>query len=183
MSDKDLTLSRNVLELVTIATEFCHLIENTASQTKASLLTTLQSFAPLLYLRGTLVPEMQPDDTETSERFVTEEQWEAIFRDLREKLGNDDEFWILEDQTENNEPIKASISECVTDIYQDMKDFITLFKKNRLSARENAIHDIRQLFEINWGKKISLILPIIHKLRSKSMIEPVIDDNLFDFND
>jgi hypothetical protein len=64
-----------------------------------------------------------------------------------------------------------------------MKDFVTLFKKTRLSARENAVHDIKQLFEINWGKKLILILPIIHKLSSKSVNEPIVDDNLFDFND
>ncbi|NOU47738.1 MAG: DUF5063 domain-containing protein [Bacteroidales bacterium] len=183
MSDNDPTLSRNILELVTIATEFCNLIENSASQSKADLLGSLQSFAPLLYLRGTLIPAIQPDDIEYAERFVTEEQWESIFRTLRDKLGKDDEFWILEDQTENNEPIKASISECVADTYQDLKDFVTLFKKNRLSARENAIHDIKQLFETNWGKKIIIVLPVIHKLRSNPVSESNIDTNSFDFND
>jgi hypothetical protein len=183
MSENDPTLSRSILELVTIATEFCNLVENCSSQNKVELVKSLQSFAPLLYLRGTLIPVIQPEDTEMSERFVTEEQWETVFLTLREKFGKEDEFWILEDNSQTDEPIKASISECVTDVYQDMKDFVTLFKKTRLSARENAVHDIKQLFEINWGKKLILILPIIHKLSSKSVNEPIVDDNLFDFND
>jgi hypothetical protein len=183
MSENDPTLSRSILELVTIATEFCNLIENSSSRNKVELVKSLQSFAPLLYLRGTLIPVIQPEDTEMSERFVTEEQWEAIFLELREKLGKEDEFWILEDHSETDEPIKASISECLTDVYQDMKDFVILFKKTRQSARENAVHDIKHLFEINWGKKLSLILPIIHKLSGKSAIKQNNEDNLFDFND
>jgi hypothetical protein len=84
MSENDPTLSRSILELVTIATEFCNLVENCSSQNKVELVKSLQSFAPLLYLRGTLIPVIQPEDTEMSERFVTEEQWETVFLTLRE---------------------------------------------------------------------------------------------------
>jgi len=183
MNDKDITLSRSVLELVTIASEFCHFIETCSQQNSLSLLTSLRSFVPLLYLRGTLIPAIQPENSDASERFVTEEEWENVFLDLKKKLGDEDAFWILEEQSETDEPIKVSISEGLADTYQDLKDFILLFKKNKLSARENAIHDVKHLFEMNWGKKLSRLLPIIHALQTKTMIEPLIEDNLLDIND
>jgi len=183
MTDNDITLSRNVLELVTIATEYCNFVENCRLLDKSTLVKSLKSFVPLLYLRGTLIPDIQPSDPDAAERFVNEEEWESVFKNLREKLTIDDEFWILEDQSENNEPIKASMSEFLTDTYQDMKDFVTLYKKNRFSSRENAVHDVKVLFENNWGKKLSIILSNIHSLQVKTVIEPPSEDNIFEFND
>ncbi len=183
MSEKDPTLTRNVLELVTISSEFCNLLESCSSLNKADLLKSLQSFIPLLYLRGTLIHDIQPTDPESAERFVTEEQWEIIFLALRKILGNDDEFFMLENQMENSEGIKLSIAENLSDAYQDIKDFVTLYRKNSLSSRENAIHDIKHLFETNWGNKLSNLLPIIHSLNSKTIVESTSDSNLFDLDD
>ena len=161
----DITLSKPIIEMVTVANEFCYYIGTADDKSKKGILEFVHRITPLLYLKGSLLPDIEPEYPEANERFVTQENWETIFTVLREKFGKDDEYWILDPQYINDtEPLKASISENLADIYQDMKDFIMLFQKNTHAARENAISDFKTLFGNHWGYSIGNILTRIHHL-------------------
>jgi hypothetical protein len=160
----DLTLSRNVLEMVTIADEFCRMTEDCKSLTTEAFLKSLNSFSALLYLRGTLLPAIIPEYPEANERFVTEEQWENIFNSCREKTGDYDLFYFLSSHDPFAEPEKGSLAECVADVYQDMKDFVLLFRKPKLAARENAIAGARELFAQRWGPILVRVLSVLHSI-------------------
>ena len=168
MSDQtvdDITLSKSVIEMATVANEFCYFFETLEKKDKETILDFTQRILPLLYLKGTLLPEVTPNNPEANERFVTEEQWERIFTELRDKFGKDDEFWVIDPQYINEtEPLKASLSENIADIYQDMKDFLTLLQKNTLAARENAISECSILLGNHWGYRVGNIFSRIHHL-------------------
>ena len=159
----DITLSKSVIEMATVANEFCYFFETVEKKNTETIFNFTQRILPLLYLKGSLLPDIQPQNPEVNERFVTEEQWERIFTSLREIFGRNDEFWLLDPkQLNETEPLKASFSENITDIYQDMKDFILLMQKNSLAARENAISECRLLFANHWGYRIGNIFAQIH---------------------
>lgn len=161
----DITQSKSMLEMLTVANEYCFFIETVESKSRDGILKFVNSLLPLLYLKGTLLPAIEVENPEANERFVTEEQWEGVFTTLREKLGNSDEFWIIDPQHVNEtEPLKASLSENLSDIYQDMKDLIMLYQKNTIAARENAMADCKLLFETHWGFRIANILSRLHFL-------------------
>ncbi len=161
----DITFSKSVIEMATVANEFCHFFEDIEKKNKVTILDFTQRILPLLYLKGSLLPDIQPQSPESNERFVTEEQWERIFTLLREKFTKDDEFWLIDPQHINeSEPIKASLSENIADIYQDMKDFILLMQKNTLVARENAIYETKSLLATHWGYRIGNIFTQVHHL-------------------
>jgi len=170
----DITLSKPVIEMATVANELCYFLENIEKKDKETILDFIQRILPLLYLKGSLLPIVEPEYPEANERFVTEEQWERVFNELREILGEDDEYWIIDPQYINEtEPLKASISENIADIYQDMKDFIILLQKNTLAARENAIRQCRQLHADHWGYRVgNLFTRIHHLLYFDESIEP-----------
>jgi hypothetical protein len=161
----DLTLSRNVLEMVAIADEFCRMAEDCNRLTSEEFLKSLNSFSALLYLRGTLLPAIITEYPEANERFVTEEQWENIFNSSREKTGRFDVFYYVSSHDPLAEAEKASLAECVADVYQDMKDFVLLFKKPKLAARENAVASVRELFAYRWGPVLARILPVLHAIQ------------------
>ncbi len=164
-SADDITLSKSVIEMATVANEFCYFLETVDKREKKDILDFTHRILPLLYLKGTLLPNVEPQNPEADERFVNEEQWESIFTILRDKFGKDDEFWLIDPQQINEtEPLKASISENITDIYQDMKDFLLLMKKNTFAARENAIHDCKLLLADHWGYRIGNIFTQVHFL-------------------
>jgi hypothetical protein len=177
MDEKDLSLSRNVLEFVTIAGEYCKLLENIEPQNRQEHISSLQRFLPLLYFRGTLLPDIQPSDPDSTERYVTQEQWENIFNNLRDFFAETDVFLLPESWIEQSESTKTSISEFLTDAYQDLMDFILLYKKPHFTARENAIYEIKHLFESNWGKKLSILIPVLHQITSPEKDHALIDDD------
>ncbi|MBC8321192.1 MAG: DUF5063 domain-containing protein [Bacteroidetes bacterium] len=161
----DITLSKPVIEMATVANEFCYFFDTIDSKDKQTILEFTQRILPLLYLKGSLLPNVTPEYPESNERFVTEEQWERIFTVLRDKFGKDDEYWVIDPQYINEtEPLKASLSENITDIYQDMKDFILLMQKNTLAARENAVSECSLLMANHWGYRIGNIFARIHHL-------------------
>ncbi len=169
MAETDNTLSRQNLEMITIADEFCKLIENNENYSKQYFLETLQHFAPLLYLRGSLLKPNEPEYAEAAERFVTEEQWDAIFLSLRDFFQSDDEFLYAGlSEFGDDSLLNASISEHLADVYQDLKDFVILFKRQSLAARENALYECKQLFDERWGNRLATLLPVIHRLCGNS---------------
>ena len=164
-SNDDITLSKQVIEMATVANEFCYFVENIEKKEKEIVLEFMQRILPLLHLKGSLLPEIEPEHPEANERFVTEEQWERVFNELRQTLGEDDEYWIIDPQYINDtEPLKASLSENITDIYQDMKDFLLLMQKNTHAARENAISECKILHANHWGYRVGNIFTRIHHL-------------------
>ena len=164
-SNDDITLSKQVIEMATVANEFCYFVENIEKKEKEIVLEFMQRILPLLHLKGSLLPNIEPEHPEANERFVTEEQWERVFNELRQVLGEDDEYWIIDPQYMNDtEPLKASLSENITDIYQDMKDFLLLLQKNIHAARENAVSECKILHANHWGYRVGNIFTRIHHL-------------------
>ena len=163
----DITQSKPIVEMVTLAGEFCTYLESADNKSKKGILNFLQRMLPLLYFKGSLLPDIEVNYPEANERFVTEVDWENIFNTLREKFSNDDEFWLIDPEYINEtEPLKASIAENIADIYQDLKDLVWLFDKNTEAARENAINECKLLFISHWGIRVGHILGQIHYILS-----------------
>ncbi len=162
---KEIVQSRNVLEFITVANELCIFLEENDKYDIAFIYTYLQKVLPLLYLKGTMLPDIFVDDEDANERFVTLEQWEKIYLALLGKTATTDSFYFIgDDDGSDNKPQKGSIAENLADIYQDLKDFLLLYQKNMLAAQQNAVHACRVLFETNWGIKALLTHTAIHNM-------------------
>jgi len=163
----DPTLSRNILEMAAVASEFCSFLEDAPKLEQEVFFSSLQGLVPLLYLRGSLLPEIVPEFPEADERFVTEEQWEGLFNNLRGITDDLDEFWYIDHTgTHIVETLKGSFAEHLTDVYQDLKDFILLFKKTQLASRENAVSSCKANFIPHWGRRLANLLPALHQVKS-----------------
>ena len=169
----DITVTKPILEMVTVANEFCFYLDNAEEKSKTGILEFMNRILPLLYLKGSLLPDIKVENPEANEKFVTEEQWERIFLLLRDKFGKQDEFWIIDPLYINDtEPLKASMAENIADIYQDMKDLIMLYQKNTFDARQNAVSDTKLLFGNHWGYRIGNVFSRIHHLLHNEEVEP-----------
>jgi len=60
--------------------------------------------------------------------------------------------------------LRASISEHLADVYQDLKDFVLLYQKTLMYAKQNAVYECRSLFISHWGMRIASILPALHSV-------------------
>mgnify|MGYP000978100820 CR=1 FL=1 len=149
MEEHDPVSTRKVLEMVTVANEYCRFLEKAEEYEIYDLLQFLQKIVPLLYLKSALLPEVEVTDEDAVGHYVTEQQWEDIFNVLRSKFGDMDEFYFIDLQEHSHhDPVKGSLAECFTDTYQDLKDFLILYQNPLRTFRENAVEECRKLFEI-----------------------------------
>lgn len=151
--------------MLTVANEFCHFIEKAYNYENQDILEYMQKILPLMYLKGSLLPNIEVQVPEANEKFVTEENWEIIFNELRDKFKPKDEYWTVDHADFNfNESEKSSLAENLTDIYQDLKDFVLLYAKSTEAAKENAVRDCKLYYEVHWGYRIVQALKYIHDL-------------------
>ncbi|MBN1198716.1 MAG: DUF5063 domain-containing protein [Bacteroidales bacterium] len=157
--------SKQVLEMVTVANDFTSFFEKAEDYSREQILGYLHRVLPIIYLKASLMPDISVTDEEAVEHYVTEEQWEILFNMVREKLGQDDIFYFIDlHEKTQHDAIRASIAEGITDIYQDLKDFLLLIQKPQVAFRENAIKECRFLFETRYGYKLVNCQTAIHYL-------------------
>ena len=162
----DPVYSRKVLEMLTVANEYCLFLDKAEEYSMEELLNFLQKIAPLIYLKGSLLPDIEVEDEDATEHYVSEEQWETMFNLLHNKFGESDIFYYIDYQEKShNDPVKGSLAECFTDIYQDLKDFLLLYQNPLRSFKENAVRECKRLFESRYGYKITIVQAPVHGLR------------------
>ncbi|MPQ46082.1 DUF5063 domain-containing protein [Marinifilum sp. N1E240] len=168
MEDKfeHVVYSKNVIEFVTVANEFCLLVENSAKVEKLEFVETAQKILPLLYLKASMLPKNEVELDEEVEKFVTESDWEFIHSSVKTRMGAHNEFLeVFEDDMEYSDtPLVSSISENFADIYQDLKDFITSYKIGTLEVMNDSLWDLNNHFYQYWGQKLVNTLRSIHRL-------------------
>ncbi|MCF8330904.1 MAG: DUF5063 domain-containing protein [Bacteroidales bacterium] len=162
----------HVIELITVANDFCIFTEGLEKYDKSDILGYFQKVLPLLYIKGALTPYVPPVEDMVPEHYITEENWDNIYSQFKEKLGEDDMFGlVIHDEIYGDKAEKASIAEGLADIYQDLKDFLVLYQQNTSIARQNAVYECHRLFAARWGHRLVNVHAAIHKLLFSSKIE------------
>jgi hypothetical protein len=161
----DPVYSRNVIEFVAVANEFCKYTEHASELKGDELLKILQRILPLMYLKASLLPQMTPFFEDGNEKFVTESDWIRIDDTLKEKFGTANDFLEVFDEriSDSEGPVISQISENMADIYQDIKDFLLLYQTGTSEVMNDAVWECRTNFENFWGQKLLNILRAIHK--------------------
>lgn len=157
--------ARSVLELLTVANDFCSFLEKAEDFPKNGVLTYLQRVLPLIYIKSCLLPEVEVEDEGAIEHYVTEVEWEEMFNLLRSKFGEEDIYYYIDNhERSHQDPVKASLAENITDIYQDLKDFVLLYQKPLTTFKQNAVMECRRLFADRYGYRIVNTQAAIHYL-------------------
>jgi hypothetical protein len=162
-SIEDALYSRKVIDMLTVSNEYCLFMEKAEDYTREEIFQYLQKILPLIYLKASLLPVIPVNDEDAAEHFVTEEQWENLFNTLTIKFGVYDIYHFIDlNEKSNLDPVRASLSENLTDIYQDLKDFVLLYQKPLRTSQENAVRDCKNLFETRFGYRLINAEQAIH---------------------
>jgi hypothetical protein len=157
--------SRNVVDFVAVANEFCKYAERSAELKGDELLKILQRILPMMYIKASLLPATEPFFENGNEKFVTESDWVRIHASLREKFGTADDYLEVFDEKINDSegPVVSSVSENMADIYQDIKDFLLLYQTGTPEVMNDALWECKMNFENFWGQKLVNSMRAIHK--------------------
>jgi hypothetical protein len=163
--NSDPVYSRTVVEFVAVANEFCKYVEHAGELKGEEILKILQRILPLMYLKASLLPALEPFFEDGNEKFVTEGDWNRINNSFKEKFGTADEFLEITDKylDETESLALSSLAENMTDIYQDVKDFLLLYQTGTREVMNDAIWECRINYENIWGQKLVNALSAIHR--------------------
>ena len=168
MSEKeDIVFSRNTVEFVTVAAEYCAYMERCNEHTRKEFTETLLKQLPLLYLKAQMLPKDERVSDEGLEDFVTEDSYEVLRMSLYDLLGDKDSYLdvFVADMKYSDTPVTKSISEDLADIYQDIKNFVCLFQLGINETMHDAIVECNEHFEQYWGQTLVNTMRAIHDIR------------------
>jgi len=157
---------QRVEEFLLVANEYCALMENMAEYSKKELLEKTQKILGLLYLKTSVLSVNDMDADAYIEKFVQEEDWRFIQHSLAGKLGAQESFFdvFTPETVETGNEENISLSEGLTDVYQDMKDIVTLFQLGNEDGLEAGLFDCKLNFERYWGPRLLAVLSVIHNI-------------------
>jgi hypothetical protein len=161
----DPAYSRNVVEFVAIANEYCKYAEHASEIKGDEILRIMQRILPLMYLKASLLPALEPFFEDGNEKFVSEADWNRINEILTQKFGTANDYLeVVTDRSGESEGVtRSSLAEDMTDIYQDLKNFLLLYQTGTNEVMNDALWECRMNFENIWGQKLVNSLRAIHK--------------------
>lgn len=158
--------SKNVIEFITVANEFCSFLERSESLETPGFFGRLQKILPLLYLKASLLPDFELEAEDDLEKFVTEMDYSLIQQKILHHTGANDDYQevFLSGMQFSELALTASISENVADIYQEMKDLVMSFRMLNDEVMEQAVWECKNNFSQLWGQTLVNCLRAVHNL-------------------
>lgn len=158
---------KNSIEFVTVAAEYCGFIERSRGADRDAFVDTALKILPLLYLKASLIPECEMIGEDDLEVFVTEDDYECVRRAMADVLGAQDDYLevFLPDMAYSDTPIKKCISEDLADIYQDLKDFISVFRLGLNATMNDSLCICKDHFAEFWGQRLVNTMRALHDVK------------------
>jgi len=153
-------------DFLLVASEYCLLMENLNEYSKKELLEKTQKILSLIYIKASVLTVSADGEDLYVEKFVQEEDWQFIQNGIVGKLGSHESFFevFTPETLETDNAENISLSEALTDVYQDMKDIVTLFQIGSEESLEGGLFDCKVNFERYWGPRLLAVLSVIHNI-------------------
>ncbi len=158
---------KNTLEFVAVAKSYCDFMDLLDGMEKSAFVDTATKLLPLLYLKASLLPVAEPLLDDTRESFATEDQYQELTRLISELLGNEDAYLDVfhPDIQFSDTPVANFISENMADIWQDLFNFISVFRIGYEETMHEALHLCKTNFETYWGQSLVNVLRALHRCK------------------
>jgi hypothetical protein len=166
--------SKDVVDFVTVSTEYITMLDALHEYSQESFIKYNLKLLPLLYMKAHLLPELEVDEPETLEKFVSEEEWNRVKLQTQQLMGVLDEYKENIGRFEENEV--NALSENFADIYQDIKDFVSLYSTSVDELMNDAVAEVVRTFKEYWGQRLVNTLRILHHYFYNEKLESDVKD-------
>lgn len=169
MSIKDsnnIIYSASVIELVTVGVEFCAFIENNDLVDREEWIKKMLHILPLLYIKTAQLPELMQINESLPEAFVKEEDYTRVSTKIGSIVGEEDVYLdvFVEDMKYSDRPISSFVSEDIADIYQDIRNLVSIYQYKLDEQMNDALYVYQQHFRIYWGQKLVNVIRPLHSI-------------------
>ena len=173
MENHSIIYHKNTVEFVTIAAQYCIFMEQSSGRPRREFVEILLKLLPLLYVKAVLLPECEALGLFPIEELVKESDYKFI-RDVSfQIMGEQDDYLdvFVEDMKYSEEPIKRNISEDLADIYQDVRNFVGVYKVGLEDTMYDAIAKVKENFKLYWGQTLVNTLRALHDVYFNQQIK------------
>ena len=163
----EVILSKQTEDFVRTALEFCVLVEKHTQSKREFFINNMIKVLPLLYLKVSIIPQIEDNYDSDLEIKVSEEMYNRVEESISSLFGNDNLYLetFHPDIRLSDSPVAVKISEDLADIYQDLGNFIAVFKNGQKETMNDSLALCIQNFEKYWGQRLLNALRAIHYLK------------------
>lgn len=159
--------AHDTLEFVTVAAEYCALLEKSEERTEEEFVGTLLKLLPLLYMKVQLLPEVETEGAFVPGDQVTEDDYNYVRDGAYRHLHKHDEYEMLvwDEDMQTEESRWCSASEGLADLYQALRNFVAVYQQRLEPCMLDALWQLRDTFELYWGQTLLDTLRQLHRIR------------------
>ena len=164
MNKIDSLIAPQTKEFVKLCRKYFEYLEDLPDRNISDFWTAHLRLLPEIYAAMSRLPQIDVRYSSDVEKFVTEREYNKVFINLVTYIGALDRFSDFIDLSHPGaaKVVQASLSEILTDIYQELKDFVMLYETGTLENMNDALADCFETFGKYWGVKLLSATRIIH---------------------
>ena len=155
--------SDEVIAFTALAGEYCNLIDRVAAYSQRDFINHQLRLLALIYVKTLSLPDVEPIDPEMVEKTVTQEEWDEVHNAVAAKLAKFDRYSEVFDPLAGDDAM-TSLSEGFADIFQDLKDYLSLMQMGSPEMMNDAIWECVNNFKNYWGQRLVNIVRVLHHL-------------------
>ena len=156
------------IDMITVSAEYCIFLEKLVSSatTRRQFLEQMTRLLPLIYVKASLLPELEETDVFDLPVVVTEDDYDEVRQSVWRLLKADDDYLevFTPDMQYSEGAVTHTISEDLADIYQDLKNFVAVFADRNEEAMHDAIARVLDNFRTYWGQCLVNVMRPLHDL-------------------
>ncbi len=161
---EDIIYSEATVGFAAAANEFCKILESAGGFSLKNFIENIYKITSLIHVKALSLPDTEDTVRLPSETFITEADWHYINSAISRKLGEFDIYGEVREPANPETPAAISMSECLTDIYQDLKDFLKIYQIGTREAILSALEDCKESFRQFWGPRLISVMNEFHIL-------------------
>ena len=159
-----------VLKFVAAARKFREVIDREGLRGKEFIRALLPPLAEL-YGAALDLEDVRPVDSPDHDFAMSHEQWDALFRQLGERIGPDACYWTMFDPTEpdqhDDNPVAGHLGDDLADIYRDIVPALKAWEGGDDAIAASAVDSCRLTFSFHWGAHAVSALRTLHWIEMK----------------
>jgi hypothetical protein len=165
--------SQAITDFITVAADFCRLIEQASKKRTGELFSSLQLVLPEIYTKASTLQKPKYCYEEEPKKFVREDDYAAIHDALQQKIELVNGIARMSPGTRptQHELVSFSLAELLADIYEELKNFVMLYEVAIPQAMNDAVWLCRESFEQGFGIKLIEALKLLHTVIYNKDIE------------
>ena len=158
--------SSALVDFVKAANDCCAFLEQLSDTEGRSFVVDSVRHLSSVYASFLKTGETEPVFDSPGEPTVTEQEWSALFQRIAMILGphNDVLRMAEEGEFDRSELVNHTISEDLVDIYQELRNFTSIYSGGMEELMNDAAWELKERFTEHWGVKLLRALQALHVL-------------------